>query len=280
MIAKNRRKKILELIVYFIMGYCALLLFLYIMQRSFIYFPAQNLGRPSEYGLSSMEGITVETEDGLKLTGWFQPPADHNKPVIVMFHGNGGHIGIRNFKADGFIKRGYGFLLAEYRGYGDNPGKPSEEGFYNDGKAYIDWLIEDNNVQKQHIVLYGESLGSGVAVQMAQEYQDFAAMVLEAPFTSLPDLAKPRFFYVPLQWLMRDRYHSARKIGDVRLPILIIHGRRDMIVPFRFGEKLYEAANEPKVMEDFDFGMHNDLYMHGAGDVILRFLDKYVSGPT
>lgn len=273
MTATNWRKSIFNFILYGLLVYLALLLFLYVAQRSFIYFPMQDLGAPGDYGMPYMQVIQVKTEDGLSLTGWYKEPDDPEKPVIVMFHGNAGHIGIRNFKADGFIKRGYGFLFAEYRGYGGNPGQPSEDGFYYDGRAYMDFLIEDISIDKQDIVLYGESLGTGVTVQMALEYPGLGGLILEAPFTSLVDLGKKQYFFMPVGLLMKDRFESEEKIGDIYVPLLIIHGKNDMIVPYRFGAALFEAANEPKTMEEFTFGMHNDLYVHGAGDKVLEFLD-------
>jgi fermentation-respiration switch protein FrsA (DUF1100 family) len=268
------RKLVIDLLIGAVLFYLGVLLVLFMIQSSFIYFPDITRPDPAMFGVPDMKTVTVRTDDGLLLEGWYTAPKDPDGPVIVLFHGNGGHMGIRAFKSRGYVERGYGFLLAEYRGYGGNPGSPGEKGFYDDAKAYIEWLIKDQGIAESKIILYGESLGTGVATEMALQYPAIAALVLETPYTSLTELAQSQFFFVPAFLLIRDRFDSMRKIGSVKAPVLILHGKHDIVVPFHYGEKLFAAAKEPKEMAVYPDGGHNDLYMHGAGNDVLRFLDE------
>ncbi|MBI4030494.1 MAG: alpha/beta hydrolase [Proteobacteria bacterium] len=262
----------MDFLVACFIAYAVIVLTLYIAQRSLIYFPDNNLSPPSFFGLADMNVIGVRTSDGLTLKGWYKASADPEKPVILMFHGNAGHIGIRNFKARPFLDTGYGFLLAEYRAYGGNPGQTSEQGFYRDARAYIEWL-RAQGVEPKDIVLYGESLGTGVVVQMAVEYPDMKAIVLETPFTSFVDLGKRLYFFLPVSLMMRDRYDNLAKIRNIKTPLLVLHGTADMVVPYRYGKALFDVAPEPRRMETFPAGGHNDLYAHDADGRILRFLE-------
>ena len=270
------RKKILDFVVTLLVSYTAIVVFFYAMQRHFIYVPDMSRPNPALFGMADMAPVNVETADGLVLQGLYKP-AKKNQPVILMFHGNAGHIGIRAFKARPFLDFGYGFLLAEYRAYGGNPGTITEAGLYEDARAYIGWLNK-NGVPVENIVLYGESLGTGIAVQMATEYPGVRVVVLEAPYTTMPDVAQGHMFFLPVKWMLKDRYESIKKIGSVRAPLLVFNGRLDNIVPPAMGQRLYDAANDPKTMEVFPFAGHNDLYMHGASGVILKFLE-YLDKP-
>jgi len=271
----GRTKKILDFLFAALISYAALVLFFYVQQRYFIYVPDITRPQPAAFGASDMEEISVHTDDDLTLHGWYKAPAQKRKkkPVLLMFHGNAGHIGIRAFKARPFLKKGYGFLLAEYRGYGGNPGKISEAGFYDDARAYIKWLGE-NGVPPENIVLYGESVGTGVAVQMAVEYPDIRAIALEAPYTALHKVAQKHMFLLPATLMLKDRFENTQKIVGVTAPLLIFNGALDRIVPPVMGQALYDAANEPKTLEIFPYAGHNDLYLHGAGEAMLFFLES------
>ena len=271
-----RRKKILDFLIALLVSYAAILLFFYVMQRSFIYVPDISTPDPAFFGMGDMDTVRVKTDDGLTLQGWYKT-AKKGKPVILMFHGNAGHIGIRAFKARPFLERGYGFLLAEYRAYGGNRGTISEEGLYKDASAYIKFLNE-SGVPSENIILYGESLGTGIAIQMAVEYPSIKAVVLEAPYTAMYAVAQKHMFMLPVSLMMKDRYDSIKKIGRVTAPVLIFNGKRDNIVPPVMGQKLYDAANEPKTMEVFPMAGHNDLYLHGAAGAALKFLE-YLEKP-
>lgn len=265
------KSNILNTVCFLVLFYIVSVAVLFVSQRNFIYHPDPTVPRASLYGVADMDVITAATEDGLELSAWYGEPQSNDKPVIVLFHGNAGHIGIRAFKARLLMDNGYGFLLAEYRGYGGNDGKPSEQGFYKDGRAYINWL-KNQGISEDRIVLYGESIGSGTAVQMAAEFSAAHALILETPFTDLPAVAQRHMIFVPTGLLMKDRFDNGSKIGALNMPVLILHGKRDVVVPYKIGKALFDRATEPKQMETFPHGGHNDLYMHGAGLKILEFL--------
>jgi fermentation-respiration switch protein FrsA (DUF1100 family) len=210
----------------------------------------------------------VTTIDGLELEGWYLPQG--NAPVILYFHGNASHYAARLPKVIDYLNAGYSVLLAGYRGYGGNPGTPTEQGLYDDARAYMEFL-ENQNIPPEKIILYGESLGTGVAVQIATEYKT-GALVLEAPFSSTADVAQSIYPFVPVRYLMRDQYRSAAKIKNVEAPLLIIHGSQDRTIPMRFGQRLSEASREPRRFITLEKAGHNDLYDHGAAAHVLDFL--------
>ena len=199
------------------------------------------------------------------------PPPD-GRPVVAYFHGNGGHIGYRAERLRWFARAGYGVLMAEYRGYGGNAGTPNEAGLSMDAIAALDFL-EAAGIPTHRIVLYGESLGSGVAVPLAAQRQ-VAALILEAPFTSVAELAQYHYSFMPAAALVRDRFDSAARIGEVNAPILILHGNRDRVVPVRFGRALFDAAREPKEFWIAPEGGHENLALFGAFDAVRSFLQR------
>lgn len=270
---------IARLIFMALVTYVVVLVLVYFNQRSIQYYPTrQPPGKPEHNNVPEMREIVVETEDGLKLLAWFAPPKDKNGKIVVYYHGNAGHIGYRAGKARYFIDAGYGILLLEYRGFARNAGKPSEEGFYKDGRAALRWL-EAQGYSPAQYVLYGESIGSGVAVEMARAVQP-RYLILEAPFSSAADVAKRIYFYLPVDALMKDRYDNADKIADVTSSLLIVHGDEDEVVPQQLGKKLYDKANHPKEFVSINGGHHNDLYEYHAGHVIIEWLNKQVKTET
>lgn len=270
---KKRKNILLELFVCAFLIYVGVIFLFWLNQRSFVYFPNPQRQLASVYNASDMGVVKVPTEDGLELEGWYKAP-QAGKPVIVVFHGNASHSGLSAWKTRPYIDAGYGALLPSYRGYAGNPGKPTEQGLYTDARSFIGWLIEKQGIPENNIVLYGESLGTGIAVEMAAgAYKQVKAVILESPYTSFVDLAKHHYFFVPFGGLLvRDKYKSIDKISEVTAPLLVIGGRRDRIVPFAQGEKLFAAANEPKQMVVLDAAGHNDLYNHGAAQRVLHFL--------
>jgi hypothetical protein len=270
---KPGKKAVIDFLIGSVLFYLGILAVLYVIQRSFIYFPAQQKPSLTQYNADDMDVVIVRTDDGLMLEGWYSLPDEH-KPVIVMFHGNAIHQGVRVFKARPYMDAGYAFLLAGYRGYGGNPGDPTEQGLYKDGRAYIDWLKNKQGIPESNIILYGESLGSGVVIQMATEYPDIKAIILEAPYTTLPDVAKRIYFFVPVKLLMKDRYRNIDKIAEVKAPLIVLHGRLDNVVPYKLGRRLFEAASEPKHMITVPIAGHNDLYNRGAAEKVLELLAK------
>lgn len=267
------RRFLLALALAFL-GLIAMLIF---AQRSFMYFP-HIVGIPDIAHAPWMNEFKVTTSDGLTLKAWFVPPRK-NKPTIIFFHGNGSNVEMTStYKAPYLINAGYGILAAEYRGYSGNPGKPTEEGLYKDARAQIDWLAKEHNIKEDDRIIYGESIGSGVAVQMATEY-NAKALILDVPFSSALDIAKAQFFFVPfLSKLMKDKYMNHEKIGKVYMPVLIGIGGRDHVVPMRFGKKLFKAANEPKILKIYDNASHMGLYEYGFHKDAIDFIEEFTEG--
>lgn len=246
---------------------------LYFFQRDFMYRPDQIRRVPPSYYpmLAGVQEVELKTADGLRVLSWYWP-APQGRPTVLIFHGNGGSLRSQRYRLAYFKEAQMGVLLLGYRGYAGNEGSPSEEGLYNDARAALRWL-NGQGVTDPHIVLYGESLGSGVATKMAVE-RDLALVVLESPYTSTVDVASLRFPFVPVAWLMKDRYESLARIAAVTEPVLVMHGDADQVIPQEFGKKLFEAANEPK--EGFwpkGIG-HNDIFYNGGFITARDFIER------
>ena len=254
-------------------GYGVLVGGLYIFQRQLLYFPdvkRPKLGNLSELGVRE---VTLTTGDGLALFAWYLPPSG-TRPVIAYFHGNGGHIGYRAERLRWFAATGYGVLMPEYRGFGGSSGIPTETGLLADGAAALDFLAADG-IASSRLVVYGESLGSGVAVQLAT-HREVGGLILEAPFTSVAEVAQYHYSFIPASVLVRDRFDSRAKIGQVKAPILVLHGERDRVVPLRFGRALFDAAPEPKEFWTAREAGHENLARYGALEVVADFLKRRV----
>lgn len=248
---------------------------LYLFQRRILFVPGGNAPDRTIAGVPEMSDVELETSDGLKLLSWYHP-ARSGKPTFVYFQGNAGTIEGRGFKARSMIDGGYGILLVGYRGYGGNPGHPSEVGLIEDGRAARRFL-EEKGVPAGDHVLYGESLGSGVGVALAAEAEDGAgpgAVILEAPYTSIAEIAAKRYRFAPVDMLIKDRFDSLSRIARIRAPLLVLHGESDRLIDASHGRRLIDAAGEPKELRLFPEGRHSDLHDHGAMDVIADFLTR------
>jgi len=260
-------------------GYAVLVGGMFTFQRSLLYHPGGPPGSPAASGVPEMTPVSLSTQDGLTLLSWYRP-AEEGKPTLVLLHGNAGHIGNRGFKVRHYLDAGLGVLLVEYRGYGGNPGSPTEDGLYADGLAALDYLA-GQKVASGDIILYGESLGSGVAVYLALRMTktvSAGAMILEAPFTSIADVAAAHYPFVPARWLVRDKFNSVAKIRHIQAPLFIIHSRADRVIPIRFGQRLFDAAVEPKESRWYDEGGHNGLYEVGAPAAVMDFIGRHWKG--
>ncbi len=257
-------------IVAILLTYLSVVVLAYLYQRNLTYFPGRGTFIPEEWGLPELETLTLQTKEGWRLRSWYSAATSPEKPTIVFMQGNGVHPGYRNTKVRPWLDAGYGLLMVGYPGYGGNQGSATEEGNYNAARAAIMAVIQ-KGVPESRLVLYGESLGTGVATQMATEFKA-AGLILEAPFTSLPDAGASHYPFLPVRTMMKDRYDSLYKIGRVKAPLLLIHGKKDGIVPFKLGHRLFEAANEPKKAVFIPEAGHNDLYEWGAQDAVLSFL--------
>ncbi len=248
---------------------------LYLVQRQLIYLPSGPMGTPAESGVSEMRPVRLKTEDGLTLTSWYSE-AQPGQPTMIYFHGNGGNLSGRAFKVRPYLDAGFGVLLAGYRGYSGNPGNPTEQGLYSDARAQLAFL-EGQGIGPERWVAYGESLGAGIAVQLAMERageSPIGAVILEAPFTSLGDAAAVRYPFVPVRTLVKDRYDSIAKIAKVKAPVLIFNGDADGVIPPEQGRRLFEAAREPKESHWIAGAGHNNLYDYGVDAKVIAFIRK------
>lgn len=236
-------------IIYFLLlflaaSYLAILAYLYFFQRSIIYLPEKHMEGPAHYGLIGTQILTLTTKDNVNIVAWYTPAPDSEAPVMVYFHGNAGSLADRSEKLGLFAQQGLGVLGVSYRGYGGSNGSPSEEGLYEDGRAAIRYLL-DHHIPVERIALYGESLGSGVAVQMATEF-NVKALILEAPYTSISKRAAEIYPYIPVQLLLKDHFNSLKKITHIHCPLMVFHGEKDLTIPAAHGKKLFETATVPK----------------------------------
>lgn len=265
-------------------GYVALTALVYTFQRSLMYFPSRGpLPSPEESGVADMSPVTLRTSDGLSITSWFSVPSGPEGKTVVLFHGNAGTLADRADKARHFLDAGHGVMLVGYRGFSGNPGKPTEPGLYRDARTALQF-VKDQGVASRDTVLYGESLGSGIAVQVAYEQaeivrhddgvQPYAGIVLEAPFTSMAEAAAVHYPWLPARYLVRDKYASIHKIDLISAPLYVMHGGRDRTVPQGHGKRLYDHAKEPKQAHWMPEAGHVDLYDHGAAGPLVKWLNS------
>jgi fermentation-respiration switch protein FrsA (DUF1100 family) len=244
-------------------------------QRRVIYFPFGGTPRPADYGMPDAEAVTIRTADGVDLGAWFIPAAAPATGfTVIVFNGNAGHRGFRVPLARALSARGIATLLLDYRGFGGNPGSPSETGLMQDARAARAWLDARRGVARDRIVYFGESLGSGVAVQLAAE-QPPAAVIVRSPYTSLADIGRLHYPFLPVGLLLRDRFSAIDAVRRVHVPVLVIAGERDSIIPASNSERLFAAAHEPKRLEIIPGADHNDAALLSGErviDAIVRFL--------
>lgn len=237
--------------------YLSVLTYFFFDQRNLLYYPTHTYTPLAEaHANPAFQEISVTTQDGIPLKAWYAPAA--SKPcTVVFFHGNADSLQSAAHVADPYISAGYGFLLAEYRGYSGLPGSPTEAGLYNDARADVRGLLA-RGVEEKRIILFGHSLGTGVAVEMATEFHAGGVMLL-APFLSIPQAAQVHYPFLPAALLTLDRYDNEKKIGWVHMPLLIANGAQDQVIPPSEGIKLDSLANQPKEFREFPGRGHVDV---------------------
>jgi fermentation-respiration switch protein FrsA (DUF1100 family) len=248
-----------------------------VMQRRLIYQPDTNRPEPSAYGVPAVQSLSVRAPDGIELLAWFVPPERAAGPVVLYLHGNGGNIGMRARRLVRMHGFGWGVLLLEYRGYGGNAGSPTEIGLLEDARAGYAALRE-MGFSGQQILIWGESLGSGVGVRLATE-RDVGAVLLESPYTSIVDVGRRHFPWLPVGLLVRDRFDVLTRIGAVHAPVLVMAGGEDTLVPPDMSRAVFAAAPEPKQYWLASGAGHNDLGEAGALEVAKAFVDRYRAPP-
>ena len=263
---------LLRMALFLVVGvYAAMALYMFLQQRSLQYHPTHAGLTPSGEGLEGVTEEIIATPDGEKLIAWHAEAAP-GTPTILFFHGNGGEMGDRAGRLNYYKSQSFGALFVSYRGYGGSSGAISEKGFIIDALAAYDWLIS-RNIRPEQIYVIGESLGTGVAVQLAAQ-RKIAALALEAPYTSAADVAAEIYWWLPVRLLMKDTFHSRDFIGKVTVPVLIQHGDADGIIPVGHGRRLFALANEPKDLVILMGGGHEAIYDPDVWERELAFFRK------
>ena len=218
-----------------------------------------------------IEKVNIKTSDNINLLGWFHNKSLDNYKTILYFHGNAGKLENRIYKLNHFKDLNVNFLIIAWRGFSGNKGKPSENNLYIDGNSAIDWL-KKKGVAEKDIIIYGESLGTGIATEISQN-KNFAGLILETPFTSMVEAAKNFYPYVPVELLLKDKYKNQEKIKNINIPILIMHGKADQIVPFWMGKRIFDLANNPK----YSYFTEYDDHMMEYDSKLVTALDDFLN---
>ena len=255
-------------LIFLATGYLALVALMYVAQRALMYFPEKFRTAPAAAGLPEAEEVVLDTADGEKVIVWHVPPREGGM-VTLYFHGNGGALRYRVDRFRAHTAQGDGLVALSYRGYAGSTGSPTEPGILNDARAVYDFAVARYPADK--LVLWGESLGSGVAVALAAE-RPVARIVLEAPFLSAADVAAGAYPFVPVYWLMKDQFRSDLRIDKVAAPVLIMHGDRDSVVPIASGQALYQLIKSPKRFVRIPGGGHENLGAFGALEAARKFV--------
>ena len=255
-----------------IIAYIVVIIFVYFYQRNLLYHPSEN-NYQNDTIQFNYEEIFIKVNDEIKLKSWIINKDLKNFKTLVFFHGNAGDLSNRIYKLNELDKLDINILLISWRGFSGNEGYPTEKNLYKDAEAAIKWLNK-KKVSNSQIILYGESLGTGVAVEIASK-NNFNSIILESPFTSIENSAKIYYPYLPVKFLLKDRYDSISKIKKINSPILVMHGRKDDIVPFFMGKKLFEKANSPKDSYFTDIDDHMMEFNSQLLNKIKDFITKY-----
>ena len=259
----------LSIIGLVVLIYLIITLILYNSQRSLLYHPTENNYSGDKLTVS-IDKIKIKNEDNIELLAWYHEKDIENYKTILFLHGNAGSLENRIHKINHFNDMDVNFLIISWRGFSGNKGQPTEEGLYKDAKSGVDWL-KNKGIRKENIIIYGESLGTGVATEIAQNNK-FAGVILESPFTSMVAAGKSKYPIFPIKLLLKDKFESDKKIQNIKSPILIMHGEDDKIVPFWMGKKLYELANQPKYSY---FPKYDDHMMEFNKDLI-KSIDSFI----
>ena len=265
-------KAMLRILLIIAVFYGLAVLLLFVFQRKVMYIPSKAIEAPERYGLRDVHSLTVPSSDGIQLQLWYIK-AKTNFPTVLYFHGNAGHIGDRAAIFHALSEQGFGVLALSYRGYGGSSGEPSESGIYDDARAAIGFL-QTQHISLKQIMLFGESLGTGVATQMATEF-DVGALILQAPYLSVAGRAAEIYYYVPVKWLIHDKFESIHKITKVKAPLLLFHGERDTVIPIRHGRELFAAATSPKRAFFMPNVAHNDFDSSVISAHVLDFAKEH-----
>ncbi|MFW6162063.1 MAG: alpha/beta hydrolase [Planctomycetota bacterium] len=273
----SRGKRVLRILVIaaatLAAGYALICLLVYLFQARLVYMPKQEIeATPADIDLP-YEDVSFQARDGTRLTGWLVP-ADPARGTVLFCHGNAGNVSHRLDTLRILHHLRVNTLIFDYRGYGESEGTPSEEGTYRDAEAAWQWLVGDRGIDRARIVVFGRSLGGGVASWLAVE-QEPPGLILESTFTSLPDVGARVYPFLPVRLLARIHYPTVERLPLVACPILVAHSPDDELIPYAHGRRLYEVASEPKHFLELD-GDHNDGYLL-TGQPYLDGLDRFLT---
>jgi uncharacterized protein len=270
MLSKRVMASVQWTLVGLLAAYVGILILLYAGQRRLMYFPSLERVAPAATGLGRAEEVVLDTPDGEHLIAWHVPPQGE-RPIVLYFHGNGGALVHRADRFGALLGAGLGLVAVDYRGYGGSTGRPSEAGLGIDAETAYAFAVA--RYRPERIAVWGESLGSGVAVTLAAK-RAVGWLILEAPFTSAVDVAALHYPWAPVRRLMKDQFRSDERMPLVTAPVLVLHGARDQVVPIALGERLFALARGPKRFVRFPEGEHEGLDRFGAVDAALAFLSE------
>ena len=248
-----------------------------LLHRYFVYVPDRTRVAPKDAGLSGVEEIVFKAADGTRLIAWYRP-AQTGKPTLLYFQGNCGNTADRAGKIKAIGSDGYGVFMLNYRRYGGSGGRPTEKRIAADAVSAYDYL-RGLGVAPHDIVFYGESLGTAVATRLCLQRAP-NALVLEAPFTSVVDVGLLMWPLLPLKYIMVDQYRTIDRIGQVGVPLFIVHGGRDNVIPLDQARRVLHAANEPKTLSLVPRAGHNDLFEQGAWARVRDFITSLTPAPV
>lgn len=248
----------------------------FIFQRRLMYNPYFHVNTPHRNQSPDLEKITLQTNDGLKLISYYKAPKTKPDgelyPTILYLHGNTGPAGDAAHKLIPIVDAGYGVLLLEYRGFGPNPGKPTEKGLIADAEAGLHF-IHLKQGKKAKVIYYGMSMGTGVANGLAEKRPP-AGLILECGFTSMTDAARHHYFMFPVKYMIKDTFESKRRIQTLQAPLLVLHGQKDGTVPVEQGKEIFETAPvQDKTLKLYPDAAHVNLYDFGSSDDIVKWLN-------
>lgn len=253
-----------------LVAYVAMNWYMYANQRQLMYFPATDRVTPAQVGLANVHEVMLQSASGLELVSWYGV-AESGRPTILFFHGNGGAVQHRAYRFRQYMAQGYGVFVLGYPGYGGNSGQPSEESFREASELAYEYL-QGRGVLAQDMVIYGQSLGSAVAVQLAARV-DANGLILEAPMSSTVDVAAHHYSFLLVNLLMKDTYKSIDYIERINMPLLVMHGSDDRIIPIEFGRTLFDKASDPKRFEELRGAGHNNLSEYGVDALATEFIE-------
>ena len=261
--------KIYYSLLFVLVVYLVITLSLYFFQRNLLYYPSEN-NYSGDRLTVPIEKVKIKTQDNIELLSWYHKKNVSDYKTILFLHGNAGSLENRIHKINHFKEMKVNLVIIAWRGFSGNKGEPTEKGLYEDARSAIGWL-KKKGINEKNIILYGESLGTGIAVEIAQN-KNFAGIILESPFTSMIEAGKGKYPFLPVRFLLKDKYESDKKIQNIKSPILIMHGEVDRIVPFWMGEKMYKLANEPK----YSYFSKYDDHMMEYNEKLLNKLKKFI----